>query len=287
MTASNIDGFTEAVFVYVHSAVKWSHMSKVAKIEAQPDLKATITAVIDELGGFDRFLKKGERVLVKPNVNTADPPPASTDPEFLAAFVDLLHEHGAAKVLIGESSTFYDITNYDLERSGIMRLVDGRPWLQVKSFDEGKWVKREVVGGQALKKVHVPAALDEYDRLFFVCCLKTHCYAKFTGAIKLSVGLMKPQERLALHMRNLQPKIAELASLFQPDLCLMDGRKCFITKGPSKGEVREPNLVLASTDRVALDIEGIRVIQEFPGNDLADVVPEDLPQLKRAREMGI
>jgi len=262
-------------------------MNQVAKIEAKPDIKATILEVVNALGGFEQFLKRGERVLVKPNVNTADPPPASTDPEFLAAFVDLLHEHGASEVLIGESSTFYDITTYDLKKAGVFALVEGRPWLQVKSFDEGKWVKRNIEGGESLKSVRIPAAIDEYDRLFFVCCLKTHCYAKFTGAIKLSVGLMKPQERLALHMRNLQLKVAELASVFSPDLCLMDGRKCFITKGPSKGEVREPNLVLASTDRVALDIEGIKVIQQFEGNDLADVVPEELPQIKRATELGI
>lgn len=262
-------------------------MSKVIKVQAKPSIKTTILEAINELGGFGEFLKDGERVLVKPNFNTADPPPASTDPEFLAAFVDLLYEHGAAQVTVGESSTFYDITNYDLKKAGAMALTEGRPWLEVISFDEGGWVKKKVEGGQALKIVRVPATLDDFDRLFFVCCLKTHCYARFTGSIKLSVGLMKPQERIALHMRNLQLKVAELASLFSPDLCVMDGRKCFITKGPSKGDVREPNLVLASTDRVALDIEGIKIIQQFDGNDLAGVVPEELPQIKRAREMGV
>jgi len=262
-------------------------MNQVAKIQAKSDLKATILEVVNELGGFGQFLKPGEKVLVKPNFNTADPPPASSDPEFLAAFVDLLHENGAAAVTIGESSTFYDITNYDLQKTGALALADSRPWLKVTAFDDGKWVKRTVEGGKFLKTVHVPAALEEHDRLFFVCCLKTHCYARFTGSIKLAVGLMKPQERLALHMRNLQPKIAELASLFRPDLCLMDARKCFITKGPAKGTVREPGLVLASTDRVALDIEGIKIIQQFDGNDLAGVVPEQLPQIARAMEMGL
>ncbi len=273
--------------VVVAGLLKYRHMNKVAKTTAQADLKASILEVINQLGGMGQFLQEGERVLVKPNFNTADPPPASTDPEFLAAFVDLLSEHGAAQVTVGESSTFYDITNYDLQKAGATALTEGRPWLEVLSFDEGEWVKKKIEGGESLKSVRVPKMLEDFDKMFFVCCLKTHCYAQFTGAIKLSVGLMKPNERIALHMRNLQLKIAELASVFSPDLCVMDGRKCFITKGPSKGEVREPNYIFASTDRIALDIEGIKEIQKFDGNDLSDVVPEELPQIKRALELGI
>jgi uncharacterized protein (DUF362 family) len=272
---------------YGRHLLTWVRMSKVAIVEAKFDLREVITEAVQDLGGFKKFVRDGDRVLVKPNFNTADPPPASTDPEFLAVFVDLLRENGAAQVTVGESSTFYDITNLDLQRAGVTALTAGRPWLEVVSFDELDWVKKKISGGKSLKSVSVPAMLDGFDRLFFVCCLKTHCYAKFTGSIKLSVGLMKPSERIALHMRNLQLKVAELASIFSPDLCIMDARKCFITKGPTKGEVREPNLVLASTGRVALDIEGIRIIQRFEGNDLAGLVPEDLPQIRRAKEMGL
>jgi len=67
----------------------------------------------------------------------------------------------------------------------------------------------------------------------------------------------------------------------------MDARKCFITKGPSEGEMREPDLILASEDRIALDIEGIKIIQSFEGNNLKDINPEELVQIKRAREMGL
>ncbi len=67
----------------------------------------------------------------------------------------------------------------------------------------------------------------------------------------------------------------------------MDARKCFINKGPSEGEIREPDLILASEDRIELDIEGIRIIQSFEGNNLKDINPEDLIQIKRAREMGL
>jgi uncharacterized protein (DUF362 family) len=167
-------------------------------------------------------------------------------------------------------------------------LVTGtRPWLKMLNFDEEKWVRKPIVGGKFLKHVSVPEALSRYDKLIILPCLKTHFMAAYTGALKLSVGLMKPRERLALHARNLQPKIGELNSVIRPDLILMDARKCFITKGPMSGTVREPGLVLASTSRVATDIEGVKIIQSFEGSDLAGIVPEELPQIKRAIEMGI
>jgi len=50
----------------------------------------------------------------------------------------------------------------------------------------------------------------------------------------------------------------------------MDGRRCFITGGSFKGEVRTPNLVIASGDRVAIDVEGIKVLESFEGADLKD-----------------
>lgn len=262
-------------------------MDTTSKIKAGTDLKEDILRLIDNLGGFSRFIKEGESALVKPNFNTIDPPPASTDPAILEAFVDLLHEHGASKVTIGESSTFYGNTRWNMENVGVKEMCDKRDWLDFISFDEGDWVKKTVDGGKYLKKVSVPGVLEKYDRLFFVCCMKTHCHARFTGALKLSVGLMKPQERIALHLRGVQPKVAELASVFSPDLTLMDGRKCFITRGPSEGEVRDPGVLLAGTDRVALDLEGIRIIQSFDGNSLAGSEPEKLLQMARAIEMGI
>ena len=67
----------------------------------------------------------------------------------------------------------------------------------------------------------------------------------------------------------------------------MDARKCFIKNGPSKGEVREPKLILASRNRVFLDVEGIKIIQSFKGNSLKDIDPWQIPQIKRAVEFSI
>jgi len=98
---------------------------------------------------------------------------------------------------------------------------------------------------------------------------------------------MKPIQRVGLHLSRLQEKLAELNKIIKPDLIIMDARKCFINKGPAQGEIREPNLILASDDRIAIDVEGMKIIQSFKGNSLKDINPWELPQIKRAVELDI
>jgi uncharacterized protein (DUF362 family) len=66
----------------------------------------------------------------------------------------------------------------------------------------------------------------------------------------------------------------------------MDGRRCFISDGPSSGELREPNLILASGDRIATDVEALKVIQSYPGHSLKKS-PWELTMIRRAVELGL
>ena len=67
-------------------------MVKVSKVKAKKNLKASILEAVNLLGGFGRFVNKGEVVLLKPNFNTADPFPASTDISFLKAVTELIYD---------------------------------------------------------------------------------------------------------------------------------------------------------------------------------------------------
>jgi len=261
--------------------------SPVIKVKVTADIRAAVVEALAGLGGLGKFVRPGDKVLIKPNFNTADPFPASSDRDFVSVVADLVHEAGAAEVAVGESCTYF-LKTADVMKDWCVTLLTGpRPWLKMINFDEGEWVKMPIPGGRHLKSVSVPQALGQYDRLILLPCLKTHMLAAYTGALKISVGLMKPRERLSLHVRDLQPKVGEMNAVIRPDLIIMDGRKCFITKGPMSGTVREPGLILASTSRVQLDLEGVRIIQSFEGNSLAGIVPEELPQIRRAMEMGV
>jgi uncharacterized protein (DUF362 family) len=90
-----------------------------------------------------------------------------------------------------------------------------------------------------------------------------------------------------MHARNLERKVADLASYFSPDLIVMDARTCFITGGPASGQCSSPNLVLASGDMVAIDVEGVRTIQCCNAKNRLNMDVWEVPQIQRAVEIGI
>jgi uncharacterized protein (DUF362 family) len=81
--------------------------------------------------------------------------------------------------------------------------------------------------------------------------------------------------------------IAEINNNYNLDFVLLDGIKAFITGGPDKGLLVEPNLLLASRDRVAIDAAGVAILKMYGAKGKvgeADVFEQD--QLKRAAELG-
>jgi len=258
-------------------------VSKVTSADGQ-GLKGNILKAVDLIGGFSKVVEKDAEILLKPNFNTGDAPPSSSDPDFVKAVIKLLYEHGASKVILGESSMFSLSTRKVLEDTGMLRKAE-EAGAEVAPFDEGKGVKVST-GGKYLRTVSLPERALAAKKLVYVCCMKTHRFAKFTLSLKLAVGFMKPSERMMLHARNLEEKIADLNLVVHPDLVIMDGRKCFINGGPACGELRNPNVVLASGDRIATDVEALKVIKSFEGSSLTDD-PWSYTQIRRAVELGI
>jgi len=256
----------------------------VSKVAASPNVKDSILRSVNLIGGFERIVEKGDEILLKPNFNTADPPPASSDPEFVKAVIELLYEHGAAKVVLGESSMVSLSTRKVLEETGMIVEAE-EAGAEVVVFDEGKWIEAST-GGKYLEKVSLPEMALKAKKLVYVCCMKTHRSAKFTLSLKLAVGFMRPSERVSLHMRNLEEKIADLNLVVNPNLIIMDGRKCFIRGGPASGELRNPGVVLASGDRIAMDVEALKVIERFEGSSLT-ANPWSYTQIRRVVELGL
>lgn len=255
----------------------------VSRVQASGDLKADIAHAVQLIGGFEKIVSGGETVLVKPNYNTADPYPGSSEPAFVRAVIELLREHGAGKITIGESTAYLRHRRV-LEEAGLLAMAHELS-VPVIVYDEDGW-ERVRVNGRYLRRLKVARALRRFDRLVYVCCPKTHHAAKFTGSLKLGMGLIGQLDRLRMHLRYLQEKIAEMNLAFAPDLILADMRRTFITGGPAKGELREPGLILASGDRVALDVEAIKIIQSYPGHELPGD-PWALPQISHAAALGI
>ncbi|MDH5481295.1 MAG: DUF362 domain-containing protein [Candidatus Bathyarchaeota archaeon] len=263
---------------------KWHDKALVSKVANVHDLKKSILKAVDLIGGFGKVVEKDDEIWLKPNFNTGDAPPGSSDPEFVKAVIELLYEHEASKGILGESSMLSLSTRKVFEETKMMRKAM-EAGAEVVFFDEGKWVKVST-GEEYLKKVSLPETALNAKKLVYACTMKTHRWAKFTLSLKLAVGFMKPTERMQLHMRHLEEKIADLNLVVHPNLMIMDGRKCFISGGPTCGELRNPNVVLASGDRTAIDVEAIKTIQNFEGSSL-EADPWNYTQIRRAVKLGI
>ena len=265
-------------------------MAKVSIVDAKrgnASLDSSVRRAVGLIGGISKFIKKGDRVLVKPNFNSDDPFPASSDPAFVKAAILLIRKAGAKEVVIGESSgPFWKPTRRVMQNTGMAK-VAAELGVEIRYFDELEHVYKEIPKAKHLCGVYVTTELSRYDRLVYLCCMKTHLNARFTLSMKLAMGFPKTTDRLKMHMHDLEEKIAELNLLMRPDLILMDGRKCFVTGGPASGTVEEPGVILASTDRVAIDVEAIKILQSYGARNQLDMPVLKLPMIRRAIEIGI
>jgi len=259
----------------------------VAKVAAGEDIRGSIDRIMALLGPLEKAIDRGDNVLVKPNFNSPDPPPGSTDLAFLRAVVELLLEAGA-KVTVGESAGgMWRPTRNVFRKLAVLESVRDLN-VELVAFDEKTvdWVKVKV-DGDYLDSVSMPRRAYEADKIVYLPCLKTHKMARFTGALKLAVGFMHPGERRALHARNLEEKAAEISLCWQPNLIIMDGRKAFVTRGPDKGQLVEPGLLLASGDLVAADVEAMKLLLAYGARNKLVADPWQNLQVVTALKHGL
>ena len=257
-----------------------------ASIESIED---TIRTALQFHGGLKKFISEGDRVLLKPNFNTGDPFPASTDPDFLHTIAKLVLEL-TPNVSIIESSMFR------LKTEDVINKIMGDRLnkLKIPLITELDFQYTEIdlksLGAKYLKKVKLPnQILDPEAKIILLPCLKTHFVAHYTGALKLAVGFMEKKQRIRLHMsRRVPEKVAELNLGYKPNLIIMDARKIFVTKGPMKGKTENPQKILVGTNRTNIDIEGVKIIQSYGAdNKLQDMKPKEVRTIKRALELEI
>jgi len=259
-----------------------AHMPRVGRVRVTGDLGSDVARAVEAIGGWE-WLSGDGTVLVKPNYNSAHPPPGSTATDFLRAVLLLLREHGAEKLMVGESTSHLNHRKV-MEQAGVFHVAQELD-VPVVVFGEDGW-ETVIVGGRYLKRVKLARTLRRVDRVVYLCCPKTHHAAQFTGSLKLGMGFVSSWQRTVWHFRHLREKIADLNLVLKPDFIVADMRRTFIAGGPATGELREPGLVLASRNRVAIDVEAIKIIQSFPGHSLPDDAGA-VTQIARACELGL
>lgn len=244
-------------------------VARIALVKTQDRAVGVRQAI--ELLGINHFA--GKRIFLKPNFNSADPAPGSTHPEVLSALVTALKELGVDRVTVGDRSGMGD-TRQVMERIGVFELADNLGF-ETMVFDElsaDDWVMVQPTGGHWKQGFPMARPCLEAEAVVQTCCLKTHRYGgHFTMSLKNSVGIVAKRSlqdgydfmdelHSSPHQRRM---IAEINAAYTPELIVLDGVEAFISGGPDRGEKVAAEVILAGTDRIALDAAGVAVLRYF------------------------
>ncbi|UCE12626.1 MAG: DUF362 domain-containing protein [Candidatus Heimdallarchaeota archaeon] len=221
---------------------------------------------------FDSIFKdlKDKNVAIKPNFNTADPPPASTDIRIIREVINHLKSCMTKKITVVERAGPVD-THETMKTKGLFDLqkkIGGFEILDLSTMPESEWTQFTPKGSHWKNGFLFPKFIQNVDAIIALPCLKTHRYGgHFTFSLKLSVGLVPRQGyeymqelHSSSHMRDL---IAEINEAYSPTLIILDGVDSFIEGGPEDGKLAHSNVMLASTDRIAIDAVGVAILRDL------------------------
>lgn len=250
-------------------------------------VKSAIKESLDLIGGLEKIISPGNRVLLKPNVLAIRPPEdaVTTNPAVVSAMCELVSEVGGIPI-IGDGSGIIKpgstTTSQALKVSGIED-VASRYGVELKNFETYGYSEVDIPGGRQFSRLYISKAILEADVIISLPKLKTHELTLYTGAVKNFFGTVPQKNRKQAHSfedRNrFGEAVVDIYSIVKPHLAVMDGIVGMEGNGPSNGTPTFAGIIMASYDCVALDI----VASELIGID-----PLKVPTNKAAlsREFG-
>ena len=224
----------------------------------EPDVM--FDAAIAAFGGMGRFVKKGQKVLVKPNIGWSREPEygANTNPKLVARIVRRCIEAGASKVTVFDHTCDNWRNCYKL--SGISEAVRSAGGTVVTADEERYYREVTIPGAKVLKKALVHEALIDADVFVNVPILKSHGSTRITVGMKNLMGTV--WDRGWWHANNLDQCIVDFMRFRRPDLTVVDAYRVMTEHGPrglsKDGVVVKKNLLLAR-DIVLADAAAAKV----------------------------
>jgi uncharacterized protein (DUF362 family) len=238
-----------------------------------------VQAAVKALGGMERFVQKGNDVIIKPNICVdyyTYEYAATTNPEVIGVLVKLCFAAGAGRVRVMDQP-FGGTAQQAYERSGIAKAVKEAGG-EMEIMGNMKYREIAIPDGRDIKKWSVYADALDTDVLINVPIAKHHSLGRLTLGMKNLMGLIK--NRGDFHF-NLGQRVADLTSLLRPQLTVIDAVRILTNHGPTGGslnDVKLLNTVIASHDIVAADAYV---------TTLFGLTGDDIPAIRAAAQMGL
>ncbi|HZX11372.1 MAG TPA: DUF362 domain-containing protein, partial [Acidobacteriota bacterium] len=221
---------------------------------------ANTMRAVENLGGMEVFVPKGSKIAILANPQRNNPG-AFTKPDILRAAIQMCQQSGAASI-----TCISQLPDQNWEATGLKKVVEdeGANLIIVDKSDDSQFRTVPVPKGKILTEAQIMNEFFNYDVFIDMPITKDHAGNKFTGTMKNLMGLSSPKTNRSFHKKgwqtdinaidHLEQCIADLNTIIQPDLCIVDATEFITTNGPfGPGEIIKPKKVIAGTDRVAVD----------------------------------
>lgn len=234
---------------------------------------------IKSLGGMSKFVKKGQSVVIKPNIGWDVIPEkaANTNPRLVSRIIEHCLNAGAKNVYVFDHTC--DNWTRCYSNSGIEKAVKDAGGKIVSGASESYYQDVTIKGAKKLQKAKVHELIMESDVFINVPVLKTHSGTRLTISMKNLMGIV--WDRGYWHQNDLHQCIADMGLFRKPDLNIVDAYNVMKKNGPrgvSKEDVVLMKSQIISTDMVAADAAAAKIF---------GMEPDDIPYIKYANDMKI
>ncbi len=236
---------------------------------------------LEELGGVESLIRKEEKILLKPNLlKKAEVEKAViTHPVIVGAFARILREEGYENIVLADSCG-HGTTKQVIQGTGMDTYLEK---YRIPAIDYTKGVRVENPDGIQAKDFILPKELLEADCVISLSKMKTHALERITGAVKNSYGFIYGKNKAIGHTKypsadSFARMLIDLNQYVKPRLYIMDGITAMEGNGPGAGDPVAMNVILMSTDPVALDSVFARLVY---------LKPEMVPTNYHGEKMGL
>jgi uncharacterized protein (DUF362 family)/NAD-dependent dihydropyrimidine dehydrogenase PreA subunit len=248
-------------------------------------VRRAVSESLSLLGGMERFVKGGDRVLLKVNLLSASSPEQAitTHPTVVKAVVEEVLRCGGVPLIADSPGGPYDENSLKkaYKRSGLDGVAEETG--VSLNLDTGSCVA-SYPSGKILKRLDVIRVLNDVDVVITLPKMKTHVLMQFTGATKILFGVVPGVTKAVYHMKFQDKEmfadmLLDILGYVKPSLSIMDGVMGLEGDGPgASGTPKHVGVILASPDSVALDLVATSII---------GMEPQDVPPLRRAIARGL
>jgi len=250
---------------------------RTGKNPGEGEIREKVREAVAAVGGMKRFVKRGDLVIIKPNLVISMPAEtgATVDWRVTRAVADLVREQGG-RAVIGESCGTGGDTEKVFEKTGHARLRD--QGYEVVDFKKIENVEVSIPNAQVIPKVMIPKLVRQADVIINIPKIKTHDQVPMSGALKNMKGALAEKEKNRLHKDGLNRGVAEINTIFPVKLVVVDGIIAQEGLGPVFGDPVEMDLIVAGDDQVAVDTVLCQIME---------IDPRQVLSIQYAEEMGL